>query len=79
MLNILKVGKLNISRNGSVRGNYGKVFHGRYKDFVDVSIVQVDKSDIKVDADLLEKVDLNHLHPNIVRFYGMEDDGLQFK
>lgn len=79
MPNILRIGQLSINLDEKVSGQYGKVFRGCFQDVVDVSILRVDKTDYTIDADLLRKVDLVHLHPNIVRFYGLADDDVEFK
>lgn len=67
MFNFLKFGKL----NAIGKGHYGKVYSGKFKNVVDVCVIRVDKSEFKVDEDILWKV---HLHPNIAHFYGMEED-----
>ena len=79
MANLVNIGKLSFSRDSVEKGHYGKVFRGCFQDVVDVSILRVDKTDYTIDADLLRKVDLVHLHPNIVRFYGLADDDVEFK
>ena len=72
MSNLKKViGGLSFSLDGGVVGRYGKVFTGRYEDAVDVSVLRIDKTELAVDKTILWKVDL---HPNIVRFYGAEND-----
>ena len=77
MSNLLKIGKLSY-HGGSVvgKGQYGKMFRGQFEDAVDVSILRVDKSEIRVDTKILRQTDI---HPNIVRFYGVEDGGLEFQ
>jgi hypothetical protein len=55
--------------NGGLKGHYGKVFHGRYDDTVDVSVIKIDMSEIKVCTKILREADV---HPNIYRFYGQE-------
>ena len=77
MSNLLKIGKLSY-HGGSVvgKGQYGKIFQGQLEDAVDVSILRVDKSEILVDTKILRQTDT---HPNTVRFYCVEEDGLEFQ
>ena len=63
--------EFSFSLGAGVVGKYGKVFTGRYEDAVDVSVLRIDKSEFTVDKRILRATDL---HPNIVRFYGAEDD-----
>lgn len=78
MLNHLKIGKLLVVQHGDTvgKGQYGKVFRGQYDDAVDVSVLRVDRKEIKIDTKIWRQTDM---HPNIVRFYGAEDDGLEFQ
>jgi serine/threonine protein kinase len=71
MSNIVSIGRLSLSRDSFGKGPHGKVFHGRFEDMVDVSIVRVDKSEFSVDLKVLRTTDI---HPNIVRFYCAEED-----
>ena len=71
MSNLVKIGKLSFSRDSVEKGHYGKVYRGLFDEFVNVSIERIDKSEIFVDKKLLRTTDL---HPNIVRFYGTEED-----
>ena len=78
MLNILDIGRLSIFQPGDtvVKGHYGKVYSGQYDEAVDVTILRIDKSENKVDTKMLRQTDM---HPNIVRFYGAEEDGFEFQ
>ena len=68
---VVNIGRLTYRRDAVGKGHYGKVYRGRFEDAIDVTIVRVDKSDLKADTILLRQTDL---HPNIIRFYGAEDD-----
>jgi hypothetical protein len=75
MSNLVNKGKLTFHRDAVGKGDYGKVFDGRFEDAVDVTIVRVDKSEFHMNTKILRQTDL---HPNIVRFYGaVEDDEFQ--
>ena len=77
MSNLLAIGKLSYHGDSVVgKGRYGKIFRGQFEDAVAVSILRVDKSEILVDTKILRQTDT---HPNILRFYGVEDDGLEFQ
>ena len=68
----IRIGKLSFTpkdMHSGLRGHYGKVFHGRYEDTVDVSVIKIDTSEFKVDTKILRETDL---HLNHVRFYGQE-------
>ena len=65
------VGELSFSLDAGVVGKYGKVFTGRYENAVNVSVLRIDKSEFTVDKRILWATDL---HPNIARFYGVEND-----
>ena len=67
----VNIGRLTYQRDAVGKGHYGKVYSGRFENALDVTIVRVDKSDIKADTTLLWQTDM---HPNIVRFYGAEED-----
>ena len=72
MENIMKIGYLSFTKDDAivgVKGRYGKVFHGRFSDTVDVSVIKIDVSEFDVDTKILWETDM---HPNIVRFYGAE-------
>ena len=71
MSNFVSIGKLSFSRDSFKKGSFGKVFLGRFEDLVDVSIAKVDKSEFNVDKQVLRTTDM---HPNIIRFYTIEDD-----
>lgn len=47
------------------------VFKGKYEDSIDVAIKRVLKCDVKLEIELLRK---NHIHPNIINYYGTEED-----
>ena len=78
MSNLLRVGALPFSYLGDTveKGQFGKIYNGQYEDTVDVMILRIDKSENKVDTNTLRQTDM---HPNIVRFYGAEEDGFEFQ
>ena len=71
MTNSVNIGRLSFSRDSVEKSRHGKVYRGLFDEFVDVSIVRVDTSEIFVDKKLLHTTDM---HPNVVRFYGTEED-----
>ena len=71
MSNFVRVGKLSYSRTDIQKGQYGKVYKGYYEDLIETSILRVDKSEVCVDKRILRTTDL---HPNILRFFGTEEE-----
>ena len=69
--NFVTIGRLQFSRDDVENGRYGKVYRGSYENLVNVSIFRIDKSEFQVDQQILRTTDM---HPNIVRFYGSEED-----
>jgi serine/threonine-protein kinase/endoribonuclease IRE1 len=69
--NFVTIGRLKYFRDEVENGRFGKVFRGQYEELVDVSIFRVDKSEFTADKQILRATDM---HPNIIRFYGSEED-----
>ena len=69
--NLVNIGKLSFSRDSVEKSRHGKVYRGLFDEFVDVSIIRIDKSEISLNKQILRTTDM---HPNIVRYYGTEED-----
>lgn len=71
------IGKISFDRSQVLgRGRFSKCFRGMYEGLVDVAVKRFEKSEIKIDFEVLRKTDR---HPNVARFYGAEDADLEFE
>ena len=70
MLNLYsKIDNLRFVRNNS----FGIILNGRFEQALDVTVVKVKMSEIEVNRRILWSTDM---HPNIVRFFGTENRGI---
>ena len=67
------IGELSFSLDDGIVGKYGKVFPGLFEDTASVSILRMDKTVLTVDKNILWST---VQHPNIIRFYAIEEDKL---
>ena len=71
------VGKISFNRSEVLgRGRFSKCFRGMYEGLVDVAVKRFEKSETKIDFEVLRKTDR---HPNVARFYGAEDTDVEFE
>ena len=75
------VGKISFNRSEVLgRGRFSKCFRGMYEGFIDVAVKRFEKSETKIDFEVLRKTrDRQDRHPNIARFYGAEDADVEFE
>ena len=71
--NLKKIGELSFNRQDELGGGaFGKVFQGKFRDTIDVAIKRILKEEVNTfEVEIFLGIEK---HPNIVRYYHIEED-----